>query len=422
MNNRHRPLRGRRVLLIVGGGIAAYKALELIRLLRAAGAAVSPVLTRGGRHFVTPLSLAALAGEKVHEDLFSLTDEVEMGHIALARAADVVVVAPATADLMARMAGGHADDLATTLLLATTAPVLVAPAMNARMWEHPATRRNVAQLRADGVRMVGPESGDLACGEEGPGRMAEPAAILAAVEALLAAPEEAAAVPEETTMDAATLDGAHVLVTAGPTREPIDPVRYIANRSSGRQGFALARAAAELGARVTLVHGPVNLPCPPGADCVAVETAREMLAAVRAALPADIAVFAAAVADWRVAETGAAKLKKTGEPPRLTLVENPDILATVAGMEEGRPALVVGFAAETGDPLPAAREKLARKGADLIVANDVSPARGVFGGADNEVVLVTAGDAERWPRMDKLALARRLLRRLARAWRQRREG
>ncbi len=404
-----------RVLLIIGGGIAAYKSLELIRLLKRRGIAVTPLLTRAGERFVTPMSAAVLAGEKVHDDLFSLTDEVEMGHIALSRSADLIVVAPATADLMARAAAGLASDLATTVLLATDKPVLMAPAMNVRMWEHPATRRNLERLRADGVRFVGPEEGDMACGEYGMGRMAEPQIVLQAILDLLSGTEArtattAPALPE------GPLSGAKVLITAGPTHEPLDAVRYIANRSSGRQGYALAEAARDLGARVVLVSGPVNLPVPEGIEVIPVETAREMEQAVRDELPADIAVFAAAVADWRVKNAASGKMKKERGTPQLKLVPNPDILATVAGMEEGRPAIVTGFAAETDDVIENARRKLKAKGADIIVANDVSPQEGVFGGMENAVHLVTAEGVESWPRMDKRQVAQRLMRHLARMW------
>ncbi len=392
------------ILLVIGGGIAAYKALELIRLLKRRGIAVTPVLTKAGAQFVTPMSVAALAGEKVHDDLFSLTDETQMGHIELSRAADLVVVVPATADLMAKAAAGLANDLASTLLLATDKPVLMAPAMNVRMWEHPATQRNLAQLRADGVRFTGPQSGEMACGEFGPGRMAEPETIAAEIESLLDAP---AALPE------GPLSGRKVVITAGPTHEPIDPVRYIANRSSGRQGYALAEAARDLGARVVLVSGPVSLPVPPGIEVIPVETAAEMLAAVKDEMPCDLAIFAAAVADWRVKEAAAGKLKKQAGPPHLELAPNPDILATIGKAKADRPALVVGFAAETEDLLAQARRKLAAKGADMIVANDVSPGSGVFGGTQNQVHLVTAQGVEDWPRMDKAQVARRLMKRLA---------
>ncbi|MDT8856549.1 bifunctional phosphopantothenoylcysteine decarboxylase/phosphopantothenate--cysteine ligase CoaBC [Paracoccaceae bacterium Fryx2] len=395
-------LAGKRVLLIIGGGIAAHKSLDLIRRLRERGVAVTPVLTRAGGEFVTPLSVSALAGVKVFRDLFDLTSEAEMGHIQLSRSADLVVVAPATADLMARMAAGVADDLASTLLLATDKRVLVAPAMNVRMWEHPATRRNLASLRGDGVLVVGPNEGDMACGEYGPGRMAEPLEIVAAVEAAFGA---------------GPLSGRHVLVTSGPTHEPIDPVRYIANRSSGAQGSALAAALAALGAEVTFVTGPAQVPPPGGVRVVRVETARQMLVAVQAALPAEAAVFAAAVADWRVANAAGSKLKKdaTGRPPALEFAENPDILATIAQMAAGRPRLVVGFAAETDDVLAHATAKRLRKGCDWIVANDVSPGSGIMGGAENAVTVITADGAEVWPRMAKDAVARRLAGRIAEA-------
>ncbi|MBK5927677.1 bifunctional phosphopantothenoylcysteine decarboxylase/phosphopantothenate--cysteine ligase CoaBC [Rhodobaculum claviforme] len=394
-------LAGRRILLIIGGGIAAYKSLELIRLLRGAGATVAPVLTRAGTEFVTPLSVSALAGEKVFQDLFDLTDEAEMGHIQLSRAADLVVVAPATADLMARMAAGLAPDLAATLLLATDKPVLIAPAMNVRMWEHPATQRNLARLIADGIRVVGPDAGAMACGEFGPGRMAEPAAILSAIDGALGA---------------GPLAGRHVLVTSGPTHEPIDPVRYIANRSSGAQGAALAAALRDLGARVSFVTGPATVPPPHGVTVAPVQTAAEMLAAVEAHLPADAAVFAAAVADWRVDGAAAQKIKKGADgPPALRMAENPDILATVARMGAGRPALVVGFAAETEHVAEHATAKRLRKGCDWIVANDVSPATGIMGGAENAVTLITDAGAEVWPRLPKSEVARRLAARIAEA-------
>ncbi len=395
-------LQGRRILLIIGGGIAAYKALLLIRLLRGEGAEVVPVLTKGGGEFVTPLSVGALAGGKVYRDLFDLTDEAEMGHIELSRAADLVVVAPATADLLAKMAAGLADDLASTLLLATDKRVLVAPAMNVRMWEHPATRRNVEQLQADGILFAGPGEGEMACGEFGPGRMAEPEEILGAIGAALGE---------------GPLSGRHVIVTSGPTHEPIDPVRYIANRSSGAQGAAIAAALRDLGARVSFITGPADVAPPGGVDVVAVETAREMEKAVQAALPADAAVFAAAVADWRVENASDSKIKKDGKGalPRLELAENPDILAAIAGMKKGRPRLVVGFAAETDDVVANAAAKRARKGCDWIVANDVSPKTGIMGGAENAVVLITGDGAEEWPRMGKDAVARRLAARIAEA-------
>ena len=391
----------KRVLVIIGGGIAAYKSLMLIRLLRGAGAAVTPVLTEGGAQFVTPLSVAALAGEKVYQALFDLTDEAEMGHIQLSRVADLIVVAPATADLLAKMVSGRAEDLASTLLLATDTPVLVAPAMNVRMWDHAATRRNVAQLAADGVRFVGPNAGEMACGEFGFGRMAEPEQILAAVQALLSD---------------GPLRGKHVLVTSGPTHEPIDPVRYIANRSSGAQGTALAAALRDLGARVTFVTGPAKVPPPVGVAVLRVETAAEMAAAVSAVLPVDAAVFVAAVADWRVVNAAGHKIKKqAGGLPVLEFAENPDILATVSRMRSGRPGLVVGFAAETDDVLAHARAKRLRKGCDWIVANDVSPGTGIMGGAENAVTLVTKEGEESWPRMGKDAVARQLAARIAAA-------
>lgn len=394
-------LAGRRILLIVGGGIAAYKSLELIRLLRKAGAGVVPVLTAAGAEFVTPLSLAALSENKVYSALFDLTDEAEMGHIQLSRAADLVVVAPATADLMAKMAGGAANDLASTLLLATDTAVLLAPAMNVRMWLHPATRRNLAVLRGDGVLVVGPDEGAMACGEFGPGRMAEPVEILAAIEVALAR--------------GGALEGKHVLVTSGPTHEQIDPVRYIANRSSGRQGSAIAGALARRGARVTFVTGPAEAPRPMGCEIVEVETAREMLRAVEAALPAEAAVFAAAVADWHVAGAGGSKMKKdgSGKPPVFDLVENPDILKAVAGRGADRPRLVVGFAAETDDVIANATAKRLRKGCDWLVANDVSPATGIMGGVENAVTLITEAGLEPWPRMSKEAVAEALAERIA---------
>jgi phosphopantothenoylcysteine decarboxylase/phosphopantothenate--cysteine ligase len=391
------------ILLAVGGGVAAYKCAELIRLIRGRGWTVRVAMTRAAEQFVTPLTLGALAGGKVHRDLFDLTDEAEMGHIQLSRAADLVVVAPATADLMAKMAGGHADDLASTLLMATDKPVLIAPAMNVRMWLHPATQRNLATLRADGVRVVGPNEGDMACGEYGPGRMAEPAEIMAAIDAALA--------------PAGPLAGRRILVTSGPTHEPIDPVRYIANRSSGKQGAALAAALRDLGAHVVYVTGPAETPPPPGVEAVRVESAREMLEAVQAALPADAAVFAAAVADWRVEMQSAQKMKKdgSGAPPALRLAENPDILATVARMEQGRPRLVVGFAAETEQVAEHAAAKRLRKGCDWIIANDVSPTTRIMGGDENAVILIDAHGAETWPRLSKDETARRLAARIAAA-------
>ena len=391
----------KRILLIVGGGIAAYKALELTRLARKAGLAVRPILTEAGAHFVTPLSLSALAEDKVYAELFSLTDEAEMGHIELSRSADLVVVAPATADLMAKAAAGLASDLASTALLATDKPVLMAPAMNVRMWRHPATQRNLQTLKADGVLFVGPDEGAMACGEYGPGRMAEPPAILEAIQAALAGPA------------ARPLAGRRALVTAGPTAEPIDPVRVITNRSSGKQGFAIAGALAALGAEVTLVAGPVSQPTPAGVRRVDVETAREMLAACEAALPADVAVCVAAVADWRPETQGARKIKKgEGGPPPIALVENPDILATLSKAGAARPRLVVGFAAETNDVEAHARAKLARKGCDWIVANDVS-VPGVMGGDENTVAIVSAQGVERWERLSKGDVARQLADRIA---------
>jgi phosphopantothenoylcysteine decarboxylase/phosphopantothenate--cysteine ligase len=392
-------LAGKRILLIIGGGIAAYKALDLIRRLKERGAGVTPVLTKAATEFVTPLSVSALAGAKVHTHVFDLTDEAEMGHIQLSRVADLIVVAPATADLMARMAQGRADDLAATLLLATDTRVLIAPAMNVRMWNHPATQRNLATLRADGILTVGPNEGDMACGEYGPGRMAEPLEIVAAIEAALGD---------------GPLTGRHILVTSGPTHEPIDPVRYIANRSSGAQGAALAGALAGLGARVTFVTGPASVPPPPGVTVVPVETARQMLDAVQSALPADAAVFAAAVADWHVANASDQKMKKnaSGMAPALHFAENPDILATVAGGNP-RPRLVVGFAAETDDVIAHATAKRDRKGCDWIVANDVRPETGIMGGTENAITLITDEGAETWPRMTKTDVARHLALRIA---------
>ncbi len=391
----------RRVLLIVSGGIAAYKALELVRLLRKAGYGVTTVLTEGGRHFVTPLSLQALSEAKVYTDLWSLTDESEMGHIELSRAADLVVVAPASADILSCMATGRAHDLATTVLLATDKPVLVAPAMNVRMWLHPATVANMATLRGRGVGMVGPDEGMMACNEFGPGRLAEPPAILAAIEGYFS--------PKP-------LAGKHALVTSGPTHEPIDPVRYIANRSSGRQGTAIAAALLDLGARVTLVSGPSSQPPPPGAAVQHVETATEMLAACQAALPADVAVCAAAVADWHV-EPAPEKLKKQpgAAPPSLTLLPNPDILAFLAAPGPLRPRLVIGFAAETQDVAGNAAAKRLRKGCDWILANDVRPATGIMAGENNQVQLVTATGVEDWPMLPKREVAARLAARIAQA-------
>ena len=393
-------LTNKRILLIIGGGIAAYKSLDLIRRLRDQGASVTPVLTRAAEEFVTPLSASALAAQKVYRDLFDLTDEAEMGHIELSRAADLVVVAPATADLMAKMAGGLANDLASTLLMATDKRVLIAPAMNVRMWEHPATQRNLATLKGDGVLVVGPDEGNMACGEFGPGRMSEVPDIVAAVGAALGD---------------GPLKGKHVLVTSGPTHEPIDPVRYIANRSSGAQGTALAAALRDLGAKVTFVTGPANVPPPAGVNVVRVESAGDMAAAVDAAPQADAAVFAAAVADWRVLNTSGSKMKKdgSGKAPALEFGENPDILATVSKRTQGRPRLVVGFAAETNDVVENATSKRARKGCDWIVANDVSPGTGIMGGDQNRIVLISDNGAEEWPRLGKDEVARRLAQRIA---------
>jgi phosphopantothenoylcysteine decarboxylase/phosphopantothenate--cysteine ligase len=394
-------LDGKRVLLIVGGGIAAYKALELARLLRKAGAAVRPILTAAGAEFITPLSLSALCEDKVYTDLFSLTDEAEMGHIELSRSADLIVVAPATADLMAKAANGLAGDLASTTLLATDTPVLMAPAMNVRMWTHPATQRNLATLRADGVMFVGPDEGAMACGEFGSGRLAEPAAIFEAIRAALAGPADT------------PLKGRKVLVTAGPTAEPIDPVRVLTNRSSGKQGYAIAGALARLGAEVVLVSGPTALAPPAGVSRVNVETAQEMLAASQKALPVDAAVCVAAVSDWRPDEVFGVKLKKGKDgPPAVHLVENPDILATLSATGPKRPRLVVGFAAETNDIEANAKAKLARKGCDWIVANDVSE-DWVMGGDDNAVMIVARDGIERWPRAPKGEVADKIAARIA---------
>ncbi len=401
-----------RILLVIGGGIAAYKVLELIRRLRERTYVVRAVLTAAAKQFVTPLSVASLTGMKVYDDLFALTDAATMGHIELSREADLLVVAPATADLLAKMAQGHADDLASTLLLATDKKILVAPAMNLRMWLSKATQRNVATLRQDGVLFVGPEDGEMACGEYGPGRMAEPAAILEAIEAALLQ-DTRIALPRHLERRPG-LEGRRVIVTSGPTFEPIDPVRYIGNRSSGKQGHAIARAASEAGADVVLVSGPVALADPAGVRAIHVETAEEMLAAVEAALPADIFVAVAAVADWRPQAPAPEKLKKgASAPPVLTLVETPDILAKIAMRRAGRPALVVGFAAETENLVDHARAKLARKGCDMILANDVGGKGSVMGQDANEVTLLTTGGVETWPRMSKAAVAQRLVARLA---------
>jgi len=391
-------LEQRRILLIISGGIAAFKSLDLIRRLRDCGALVTPVMTKAAAEFVTPLSVSALAGEKVYQDLFDLTSEAEMGHIEISRSADLVVVAPASADLMAKMAGGHANDFASTLLLATDTPVLIAPAMNVRMWNHAATQRNVASLKKDDIQFVGPNEGDMACGDFGPGRMAEPLEIVAAIQEYFKSngPTDA-------------LAGRRVLVTSGPTHEPIDPVRYIANRSSGAQGSAIAKALIDLGAEVIFVTGPADVDPPFGAHVTKVETAQQMLEAVEKGMPCDAAVFAAAVADWRVASAQSSKIKKDkGKLPTLEFTENPDILATISQRAKDRPDLVVGFAAETDDVLANATEKRTQKGCDWIVANDVSPETGIMGGAENAVTLITAQGSETWDRMSKSAVARQL--------------
>ena len=394
-------LADKHILLIIGGGIAAFKALDLIRRLRERGAKVTPVLTKAGSEFVTPLSVSALAGEKLYQDLFDLTSEAEMGHIELSRAADLIVVAPATADLLAKMTAGLANDLASTLLLATDKRVLVAPSMNVRMWEHAATQRNLAQLADDGILFVGPGEGDMACGEYGPGRLAEPLEIAAAIDATLAD---------------GPLKGKHVLVTSGPTHEPIDPVRYIANRSSGAQGTAIARALAALGADVTFVTGPADVQPPMGVRVIKVQTAAEMLDAVQDAPAADAAIFAAAVADWYVANAGESKIKKDGNGlPTLEFAENPDILATVSKMTSGRPKLVIGFAAETDNVIANATAKRKRKGCDWILANDVSPSTGIMGGSQNDVTLIMENGSEDWPRMSKDAVAVKLAAKLVEA-------
>jgi len=393
-------MQSQQILLIIGGGIAAYKSLELIRRLKERGHGVRAILTKAGAEFVTPLSVASLCGEKVYGDLFSLTDEAEMGHIQLSRAADLVAVAPATADLMAKFANGHANDLASTALLATDKPVLMAPAMNVRMWNHPATQRNRATLERDGVAFVGPNDGEMACGEFGPGRMAEPLEIVAAIESLLAVP--------------GPLAGVSALVTAGPTHEPLDPVRYIANRSSGRQGYAIAGALAQAGADTVLVSGPVAIEAPPHVKLVKVETAREMLAACEAALPVDVAVCAAAVGDWRPESIANQKIKKNGGHASFKLEANPDILQTLSHGAR-RPALVIGFAAETENVVAHAGSKRLKKGCDWIVANDVSAATGIMGGTKNTVHLITAAGVEDWPQMDKRDVGHRLAARIAQA-------
>jgi len=393
-------MRGKCVLLIIGGGIAAYKSLELIRRLKERGVTVRAILTKAGAEFVTPLSVASLSGEKVYDDLFSLTDEAEMGHIQLSRSADLVVVAPATADLMAKVANGLANDLASTALLATDKRVLMAPAMNVRMWNHPATQRNLATLKADGTIFVGPGDGEMACGEFGPGRMAEPLEIVAAIDNALAMP--------------GPLAGMKALVTAGPTQEPLDPVRYIANRSSGKQGYAIADALAHAGAETILVSGPVSIAPPSRVKLIRVETAREMLAACESVLPVDVAVCAAAVADWRPEIFANGKIKKSADapPPSVALAANPDILATLSKGAR-RPQLVIGFAAETDDVIRHAQEKRARKGCDWIVANDVSPGTGIMGGEKNTVHLITSISTENWPEMDKKDVGKRLTARIA---------
>lgn len=395
-------LGGRRILLIIGGGIAAFKSLELIRLFQKRGATVVPVMTRASEEFVTPLSVGALAGTKAFRDLFDLTDEAEMGHIELSRAADLIVVAPATSDLMAKMAAGIAGDLATTVLMATDKPVLIAPAMNVRMWEHAATQRNLKTLTDDGIHICGPDEGDMACGEFGFGRMSEPDAIAdAAADILLNGP----------------LKGKRILVTSGPTHEPIDPVRYIANRSSGAQGTALAEALAALGAEVHFVTGPARAPMPEGCKIIPVQTASEMLTAVNSVMPCDSAIFAAAVADFRVENASDSKIKKdgSGKSPALAFTENPDILAAVSQMTKGRPKLVVGFAAETDDVIANATAKRKRKGCDWIVANDVSPETGIMGGTENDVTLIHADGADDWPRASKVVVADRLAAKIAEA-------
>ncbi len=390
---------GKRILLVVSGGIAAYKALDLVRQLRRAGADVQCVLTAGGAQFVTPLSLAALSENPVYDDLFSLKDEAEMGHIRLSREADLVVIAPASADLLAKMATGRADDLASTVLLATDKPVLAAPAMNVRMWLNAATQANLGTLKQRGVMFIGPNEGDMACGEYGPGRMSEPDEIVGAIGRVLGG--------------AGRLAGRRALVTSGPTHEAIDPVRFLANASSGRQGHAIAAALARMGAATTLVAGPTAMAEAAGVDTVHITSAREMLAACENALPADVAVCAAAVGDWRVADVATQKRKKNGAPPALQLVENPDVLATLSAAGNKRPRLVVGFAAETDDVVANGQAKLARKGCDWVMANDVSPDKAVFGGEENEVHLISADGVESWPRMSKDAVAAQLAERIA---------
>ena len=408
------PLSRARILLIISGGIAAYKTLEVIRRLKDRGAAVTVVMTAAARQFVSPLSAATLSGQAVRDDLFSLTDEATIGHIELSRAADLVVVAPASANILARMAAGLADDLATTLLLATDKRVLAAPAMNVRMWLHPATRRNLDRLKDDGVLFVGPESGSMACGEFGPGRMAEPPEIVEAIEQALAVETAPAGPHESAPGDSGSLHGRHVIVTSGPTYEPIDPVRFIGNRSSGRQGHAIAQSAIGAGARVTLITGPVGLSDPAGAEVVHVGSAREMQKAVEAALPADAFIAAAAVADWRTESVASHKIKKgASESPTLRLVENPDILAEVSKKKAMRPAVVIGFAAETENVTANAQAKLRRKGCDLIIANSVAEGTSTFGGATNQVEVIDARGSKSWPPMTKSEVADGIVRRLA---------
>lgn len=397
----------KRILLIISGGIAAYKSLDLIRRLRERGAHVTPVMTGSASQFVTPMAVSTLAGEAVHQELFDLTSEAEIGHIQLSRSADLVVVAPATANIMAKMAAGIADDLATTLLLATDTPILVAPAMNVRMWDHPSTQRNLDVLRADGVRFVGPDEGDMACGEFGPGRFAEPLDIVTRIEAHFSS---------------GPLLGKHILITSGPTHEPIDPVRYIANRSSGTQGSALASALIAQGAEVTFVTGPADAKRPVGAKVIEVQSAQDMMHAVEAALPVDAAIFAAAVADWRVASQSQSQSKikkKNGDLPVLEFVENPDILATVSQMSKGRPELVIGFAAETDDVIANATAKRVRKQCDWIVANDVSPETGIMGGDENLVTVISEHGAETWPRIHKDQVAQKLVEKITSALKER---
>jgi phosphopantothenoylcysteine decarboxylase/phosphopantothenate--cysteine ligase len=391
---------GKSILLIIGGGIAAYKSLELIRRARERGFSVRAILTAAGAEFITPLSVSALTGEKTYQALFNLTDEAEMGHIQLSRSADLVVVAPATADLMAKLANGHANDLASTALIATDKRVLMAPAMNVRMWNHPATQRNLATLKGDGVIFVGPNDGEMACGEYGPGRMAEPEEIVDAIARALATDVQG------------PLSGVSALVTAGPTQEPLDPVRFLANRSSGKQGYAIADALAQAGATTTLVSGPVDIAAPSNVKLFKVQTAREMMAACESVLPVDVAVFTAAVSDWRPEIAANSKIKKNGAPAAIKLAENPDILSSISHSAK-RPRLVIGFAAETDDVVTHAKEKCAKKGCDWIVANDVSPSTGVMGGDNNTVHLVTADGVEDWPSMKKSEVAARLVARIA---------